>query len=334
MLNKYGDRLKEAKADGLRIGGLEDYTAPKPKAEGPWDTVKNIHKSLFEEPLFDKIAPAIQMKKWATRKDEMIKAGLSPEEAGHAAADDANVNTGNVRLFEKSQTLRDLSRIVLFAPQWLASHGRMAGGMVNAILNPVDPRGRMYRNIMTNFALLTAAKEAISYGLTGKSTFSNISGHKTDVPIGKDDQGKDVYVRPEANSMDAFRVAIDVADAIQNNPNKLWEIVDSHMAPMTRSIMHLVQDKDHFGNPIYGHDKYGRPMDSDRQMRNVINELAQMTPSWVQAGAKSLEHLGGQPVKAPSGAEITAKALSAPVSFTTPPKPSQAIHPGSRVIYE
>lgn len=315
------EQIAEMQSMGL-LQNLEDYTAPKPEASGPWDNIKNIHKDMFERPLFGQggYAQYVEAKIYTRRKAELLESGVSPEDAATAAAKDAKTAVGNVRMFAKDGTLNDLSRIVLFAPNWLASHGRIFGGMLNAILNPSDPRGKMYRNIMMNFAALTAGKEALSYALNGKSTFQNVMGHRTDVAVGKDSEGKDTYVRPEANSADAFRLPFDIADAIANDPKKIGEIVDSHMAPMTRAFAHLVQDRDHFGNPIYGSDKYGRPMDASRQVTNIVNELAQMTPSWLQAGVKGAEHLGGQKVKAPSGEEIAAKVVGLPISFASPPK--------------
>jgi hypothetical protein len=307
---------KENPTSGLlKISAIEGTGEVDPNASKVWKTVREAHRSMFEKPLFEKMIPALKVEKALELEAYYKRKGIKPEEALQRATKDANNLFGGLDTEGRSTTTKQIAQVTLFAPDWLESQGRIAKGAAEGLLNPKDPRGKMYRNIMLNYAALTGVKYAADLAIGSKRNEKDL-GHSLDVKVGdteKNESGKTKsrYVRPEGNAGDFIRFPIDVAEAIQNDPGKLPQIIESRMAPLARAVSHVVLNRDSFGNPLYGKDKYGKPIDSSKAIGNLMTEtIGNVTPAIVKS---VLDYSKGKS----SPEEIGMKAVGLPVSYVT-----------------
>jgi uncharacterized protein YidB (DUF937 family) len=307
---------KENPTSGLlKISAIEGTGEVDPNASKVWKTVREAHRSMFEKPLFEKMIPALKVEKALELEAYYKRKGIKPEEALQRATKDANNLFGGLDTEGRSTTTKQIAQITLFAPDWLESQGRIAKGAAEGLLNPKDPRGKMYRNIMLNYAALTGVKYAADMAIGSKRNEKDL-GHSLDVKVGdteKNESGKTKsrYVRPEGNAGDFIRFPIDVAEAIQNDPGKLPQIIESRMAPLARAVSHVVLNRDSFGNPLYGKDKYGKPIDSGKAIGNLMTEtIGNVTPAIVKS---VLDYSKGKS----SPEEIGMKAVGLPISYVT-----------------
>jgi hypothetical protein len=300
------NKLAAQKYDSIQKG----FGAPT-----EYDQPKNIlgqgHFKLFAEPLFHKIIPALKLEKAQMMEAYYKKRGLSPGEAATRAVDDANTAFGGLKSWNQSR----FNRIALFAPDWLETNVKLATGTAKALASPTSPVGRMYRSYLGNALALYAIKNGIQYGLSGTLNTSNTLGHKEDIDIGKEGK-KDLYVRPEGTAVDAYRIPLEIAETLgkvyetgdSKYLSKIQQIMENRLSPL-KVFANIALNRDFKGDPLYGLDKFGKPipMFSDQTSKSGKN-----IPSTTSRIANELEGVLPQPL---TGLEKLIQGDIGPVEF-------------------
>ncbi len=247
--------------------------------------VHNFNSEYFEEPLFNKILPAWKLKTFIEIENGLIKKGMRRSEASKIAAKQANNILGGHNWDElgRSKISQDVFRCFLLAPDWLYTQKQIGAGLLKALRHPGSPQNKAYRKVMTGFMGTYAAMNVANLLSSGHLCWNNDAGHEFEVEIGRDAKNKKRYFRPFGTAFDFLRLPTEAILAISKGDlSPPMRMLRNRFSIPLGVASGLVMDVDPWGNPVWGKNKYGRPMAFEEQMENVTSALTRLiTPQYV-----------------------------------------------------
>lgn len=298
----------EAVRSGLRLSVEDVPFGQRPKPEGVIGKSQEILKKTFEDPLFQQVMPALKMQHWKTIRDDLAR-NVSPDTANREASKIVNDLFGSINMEQlgRSRETQNLMRAAFLAPQWLESQVNVGKGIAKALLDPSDPRGKAYQNVVRNLGLALVSANVTNKLLSGHYLHENESGKAFSIDTGqKDSNGKKIYLNPFGTSIDFARLPYDAVVAISKGDMEgVTNLVKNRVGPVPREIMALGANKNWRGQKIF--DK----SDAGKTVKNVGREALEFTPPIVQAPADYV--LGNV-----SPLEAGTSAFELPISYRKP----------------
>lgn len=246
-----------------------------------------VHGKLFEDPLFQKMIPAMKLEHWDNLKQGFIERGMEQDKAGRLAADITNENYGGIdwESMQRSRDFQNLLRSFVLAPDWAESNARIARGAAKSLIDPSNPKGKAYRSVVRNMLYAYALANVANKTSSGKFMWENESGKTLQVYLGKDSKGKEVYFNPFGTAADWFRLPYDTAASIaKGDLGGGFRILKNRMSLVARAAANLTMNVDQRGRAIWGKDSYGRKIPVKTQAANITREAAEpILPQYVQA---------------------------------------------------
>ena len=264
-------RMPEAARDGLILGTehvkYRGGAAPDKGSSGVLDKFLGWTEKTFEDPLFQKILPAMKMEKYDLLKADLIAKGMAPDLAGKTAATHANQIFGTVDFksmvandkFDKTmKSLLDKNGSWFLAPQWLASQGYIARDMAKALGNPNDPKGRIYHEAAKNLASVYTQANIANKVLSGHWMGENDQGKFFEIDTGqKDSEGKKIYIVPFGTGVDFARIPVEIATKIvEGDSQGLGNIVKSRLGPVQSIGLSAITGQNWRGKKLEGPADY------------------------------------------------------------------------------
>lgn len=282
----------EAVKSGLSLS-TADYLSPLERETQPLlSQFGKTWNELFEKPLFEKILTAKKLEGWQ-RVAKEYASFLPEEQAKKEAAKIINTIYGGINWEEmgRDRNLQNLFRIAALTPDWLESNIRLGAGIGKALLSPTDPLGKAYRRAMTNLVGAYIGLSLINKLTSGHFMFENDPGHTFEIEAGYTKDGQKRYIRPFGTAVDFVRIPVDVTiSLLKGDPRPAFRAVANRLSPIVSPVIHLLANTNWAGQPIYGKDRYGKPMPPLQQGLNVASELgtALGVPSFLGQFARGL----------------------------------------------
>ena len=318
------DMTRKLIENGFNWSSIEDHN-PLGKDPTLVDKIPGLgqanimRKKVFEDPLFQVHLPATKLRMAISRYQELAPK-IGEDAALKASAEFGNDFAGGVDKTFRNKTYQDLARIGLLAPDWLESRANIISG---AYQNKPGYRAGAARG-----AAISAAPP--TFGIAAKGVGDYLSGKPSEVsgiPIGTDAKGKQRNFQPMGTAVEPGRSLLQVGSQLsQGDLMAPFKYVGNKMSTPVKSVLHMVQNEDTFGNPIAGKDKYGRPIPvmpgsytktgkpMPSALGNIGRELQRsFTPPQVQA---IIDYASDKD----SPEEAIVKALGLPITYTTPSK--------------
>jgi hypothetical protein len=301
---------------GMGWSEIEGHAAPMGEAannkiSGAIDKAVGMQQKVFEDPLFKIHLPKVKLDFASERVSELLKRGVDKESALTQAAKEANDFYGGINKVLRNKTYSDLARIGALAPDWLESRLNLAYKGALSAVGKADP---IYGKALARGMGMRAAGMGATAGLTGYAlNQSKRATNSADVPLGKTSTGLNRDLPIYGSSAEGLRIPEEVM-----NGRDLGEVVSSRMSQPFRATSNIIQNRDSFGNPLRGQDKYGRPISTSRGMMNTAKEAASVIqPPWLVAIEKVLS--GEDPEAA------IATGLELPLKYNREPKDKNAL---------
>lgn len=271
---------------------------------------RDLQQKLLEDPLFKVKAPAMQLKMYAQRLSELTPK-IGEEAAAKSAAEFANDFSGHVNRTFKNKSLWDASQVVALAPSWLRTRANIAAKGLTGKPGYVAPLARGAA-VGAGIATIDASSIGLAPYLAGKP--SEVTG----IPAGQVDN-KQRNIEPLGTSIEPTRGAMQVGTQLgQGNLSYPFRYMGNKMSQPIQAGINLYKNEDPFGNPLSGKTKYGKDIPAMEAAINVAREIGRpVTPGLISA---LMDYYQG---KAPIE-EATAKAVGAPITYTSIPKGKKA----------
>ncbi len=308
-----------------KLGFIRDYVGETPKRTGAWGkVVETLHKGMrgahaanlkfFDEPLFQKVLPNAKLEFAVELRDYYLKQGLKRKEALRTAATQANHWFGGINWIEKdvlkqksaagrewaswshSRDFRNLLQTVILAPDWLESHLQLAKGTGKALLNPKDPKGRIYQAMAVNAAVAYIVQTTLNKTLTGRWSHEQKPNQQFSSKIGEirdpgDKKVKEVMARPFTTGMDHIQIPLAMALGVaRGDLDEVTRPLKNRRALPLHFLMNLFANQNDFGRPILGPSvAKGKSLSVrlGKQLENVGVELNDVvTPPYLGAPIK------------------------------------------------
>ena len=241
---------------------------------------------MFEDPLFQKILPALKLKHFNSMVDDMVANGLGREVAGRQASEFTNNLYGgmNWEQMGTSKELQNYARMLILAPDWFRSNINLGRGIVEGFTKGSTPAGKQYRKLAAQTIGAYIAADVINYAVNEKHMWENDPGHALDVHIGESD-GKQRYIRPFGTAADFARLPFDmVASTLQGNLGQPFQILKNRLSIPASTSANLLMNQNRFGRPIFGKDVYGNQIPWKQQVMGAATEVSNaFTPPYVRA---------------------------------------------------
>jgi hypothetical protein len=290
-----------------------------------WTPVKKFLEKqgeYFEDPLFQNMIPALKLKHFNDMVDDLVRSGMDKDIAGkHAAEFTNNIYGGiNWEAMGRSRDLGNVARLVVLAPDWLATNYRLGKGFAKTLLDPSNPVGKYYARAARNLIGAYLAADVINYTVSGHHMWENEPTHTMDMQLGK--SGNKVrWFRPFGTAADFVRLPLDImAAALRHNERGNWEpdlgagarVLKNRLAIPTSTIINLLTNQNDFGRPIAGRDDYGRPIPPAAQVGGYLGEISDVfSPPYVRSAIEfGTGRIGGE--------EAVMGAVESPVRYSTP----------------
>ncbi len=311
MLSKYGMLVSSEEHDLPAAGsagfgqGLIGKTA---------DTVKQKLYSLFGKNIFEKIVPATKTQDGWSLAQDLIKQGYDERTAFTTAGKTMNDLYGgiNTEALGRDKTLQNVFRTFAFAPDFMETNYNIGKDSIKAFLKPNSPQAKTYRGFMYTVVGMYTTANAINYKSTGHLMYQNSFGHEMDVAVGKDSQGKTIYVKPFGSAADFIRLpqeAVHIIASGAGSTDQLIALLRNRLSKGASLALGLLGNADVFGNPLFGRDQYGKVIPPQTQVGNLLNEaLGTFAPS-------SVENATGLASGKQSPLQAGAQAAGLPVGF-------------------
>lgn len=285
-------------------------------ADGFWKkSYKGISNKLdqwFGDPLFQKVIPAVKVQYADGLAQDLIKRGMSEEDALKEAAKAANNMFGGINVDEigRSKDMQNLMRSVLLAPDWAETNVRTFGKLAG-LTNPRNffkPEYLAYRRFATNFIGAYVAANAINKAVSGNYMWQNDPGNEFNIDSGQyDSNGKKIYIRPFGTAVDMVRLPFEmVSGLVKGNTSSIVKTVSNRINPVAATGIRLISNQDYQGRPLRG-DNISLPQEVLNQGSEVLQGAVGI-PNFIKSG---LDYAGGKT----SGAEALAQATEAPLRF-------------------
>ncbi len=313
-------RLKEA-TDFMRPGSGQELR--------PFHGLREIHKALFEDPLFQKFIPMVKVQYAMKMESELLKRGLVPEEATSVAAHWMNEafgginyaemlgnpvkgmqwlrNKGTKTPFRRSNEFQNFLRVALNAPDWAESNLKLAAGVARGLRNPKDPRFMMYRNVIQNVAAFYVLSTLFQKLTTGHYLDENPEGRKMSIAAGKTAEGRARFLHPSGTGWDFAKLPYEVIDKIAHgDPSGLSKVLSARLHPMAQAMVALVTNRNYRGQQILGGNQ-----SPAKQAGNVIEQVSSVAaPAYIREPVQAMR----SEKKGPEEAIVS--ALELPVRYS------------------
>lgn len=302
----------QAVRSGLKLSVEDIPFGSRPKPTTAIGKTQEVLKTTFEDPLFQQVIPALKMQHWRTIRDDLTRS-MSPDAASKEASKVVNSLFGsiNVEQLGRSKETQNLMRAVFLAPQWLESQANVGKGVAKALLDPADPRGKAYQNIVRNLGLALASANVSNKLLSGHYMHENESGKAFSIDTGqKDAKGKKIYLNPFGTGIDFVRLPYDAAIAISKGDLEgASRLVTNRVGPVPRTAISLAANRNWRGQKIMD------PKDASKTGKNLLREGLEFAPPIVQS---PVDYMMGN-VSAP---EALTSAFELPISYRKPYNPN------------
>jgi hypothetical protein len=261
---------------------------------------------LFEDPLWKVKYPASKLKMYVTRFEE-LKPKLGADGAATYAAKFANDFAGGVDKTFESKSKWDAARIVALAPDWLRSRANITAGALTG--KPGYLRAGL-RGAAIEGAPIVSGIGTMGVGkyLASKPSIS------TGINIGTVGD-KQRTLEPGGTSVEPQRAMIQNATQMfQGNIGYPLRYLGNKASAPFEAAIRLKENIDPFGNPLWGKDRFGRPISAGKAALNIGAEATRpIVPSPVSALLDYAK--GNTPAE-----EIAARSLGLPITYTSIPK--------------
>lgn len=249
--------------------------------------VLKLQGKMFEDPLFQKILPALKIKHFNDMVDDLVQDGVSRELAGRQAAKFTNNLYGgqNWEQLGASPDLQNVARMAVLAPDWLQSNINLGKGAVRSLLDSDSPASKQYKKMVAGLLGSYIAADIVNYTVSEKHMWENDPGHALDIHIGQSGD-KQRYIRPFGTAADFARLPLDFLQAtFKGDLGQGFRIMKNRMSIPATSTADLLMNENRFGRPIYGKDVYGKQIPVKKQAGGIIGEIADtVTPQYVRGG--------------------------------------------------
>lgn len=293
------------------------------KSAGVAGKAVDVAQKWVEDPLFKRALPALKLE----RTLDMVKQ-LEPTYGRKIAIQKASeINNevfGSVENALRSQTKKDVARIVFLAPQWLESGLHLAAKNYKATWEVLakgskDPAA-MIRAKNTGRGVALAAGIAGTKMLFNDMSVSDISKDKASdamaIRLGKSGTQKRL-VTPLGTSSEDIRLPIEAAVKIfQGNPmGFLQSMLYNKFNAGAKDWMDGLKGQDYAGNNLAGKDKFGREISAGRGVWNYINQFSQ--PIQLQIFQAIIKAINGDDkmLSLPTAEKIISQGAEFPIKY-------------------
>lgn len=277
--------LPQAIKHGLTIGVEERKSILE--GAGLRGKFGNAWNKAFEEALFDKMLPALKYDSYKALVKDFSKT-MPVDQAEKEAAKIANNVYGGINWEQigRSKDVQNFLRAIVLAPDWAESTVRLGKNFATS-LKSNTPQAAKYRNMMAGAFTAYVGANIANKLSSGHFMWENEPGHTFEVEAGYTDDGQKRYVRPFGTAMDMFRLPYDaVLGLAKGDPSTLARTFTNRISIPAGAAGHLVVNTDYRGNPIYGKDKYGNPIDPGQAAAGIAGEASNLAgvPSFLKQG--------------------------------------------------
>jgi len=298
---------------GMGMEDIEDHNALSKGSDGAkgfFDSVRGWNSKVFQDPLFKVRLPAAKVE-LAERvfNDNVNKLGR--DNALKLAAQVSNDFMGGLNKTLRNKTYKDMSRIGLLAPDWLESRYNLAKRGIQSTYGGADP---IYGKAMLRKAAFGAGSLGLTKAISGQFINpSNRSSNITSIPAGSAGE-KNREVPIYGTTAEEFRLPAQIAAAAGSDESvgqKISDLTTSRISPPAKSALNIGLNRDDFGNPLYGKDKYGRPISRTQGALNTAGQVVNpITPPWLKMFYELA--MSNNPVE-----QSLAQGVQAPVNYNT-----------------
>lgn len=274
--------------------------------------ISNKLDSWFGDPLFQKVIPAVKVQYADGLAQDLIKRGVSEEDAFKQASLAANNMFGGINVDEigRSKDLQNLMRSIILAPDWAETNIKIGKGLLG-LTNPKNffkPEYLPYRRFATNFIGAYIAANAINKASSGMYMWQNEPGNEFNIDSGQyDSNGKKVYIRPFGTAADMIRLPFEmVSGLVKGNTNNIVKTVSNRINPVAATGIRLITNEDYMGRPLRG-DTISLPKELANQGSEVLQGVVGV-PNFIKSG---FDYATGKT----SAPEAIAQATEAPLRF-------------------
>jgi hypothetical protein len=285
--------------------------------------VLGIHGKLFEDPLFQKIIPALKLKHWREMTEDLVKSGLTQEMASKRAATYTNDLYGGINweAMGKNRDVQNWMRATILAPDWVKSNINLGKGLATGL------NKKEYQKLAAGMVGAYISSDVVNYAQNGKHMWENPTGHALDIRLGKSSDGTDRYLRPFGTAADFARLPYEVgASMLQGNLGAGADMLKNRASIPLRTLADVGLNKGTNQLPIFNKDAYGRKIPmlegnpkinrGQSQLGGLTREVAHLAaPPYAQALADY--YLG----KSNAEQAIVQGGELAPLRYTRPPSP-------------
>lgn len=270
---------------------------------------KELQDKFLSDPLFKVRAPAMQLKMYVQKYNELLKT-VDPDTAAKSAAQFANDFSGTVDKTFRNKTYQDIARTGLLAPDWLESRINIAKKGLTGQPGYVAPLAR---------GTAVAAAPAIA-GIASKGIGKYIGGKPAEVTgISAGSSGnKERNIEPLGTSIEPQRTALQVGSQLaQGNLTYPFKYgLKNKLSPPVSMLNDLMNNQDVYGNAISGKNRFGKPIPAGTAAANVAQEVSRpLTPGIIQALIDMYRGKG-------TGEEVLSKGAGLPITYTQKKKGS------------
>jgi len=277
------------------------YGTGKAKKAVNWLTEKQ-HK-YWEDPLFNKMLPAIKWSVWERNFKNFVKKGASEAEAGKAATQisDHFMSGKNVDLLYNSRHFNNAARLFTLAPSWLRSSIDLGINIPKSFIpflkdskTPIGKavrakyRAAGYRTLATYFAANFMQK-----AFTGKMMVENDPGDIFNMDLGEDVSGEKTRgLDWFGTSADDFTIPVKMMFALMSKDEKakgLAEVAASSAeykgSPLSQAIFNVVKRGNFKGEPniTATHDRYGNYIPFWERAENTLSQAINFGPPQISS---------------------------------------------------
>lgn len=257
------------------------------KITGLMEKERNYLKKWFSDPLFKKVIPAVKVNLAENITKYLVEHGYTEDAAAKIASRQANDFIGGLNLDQigRNKQTQDLIRSLVFAPDFQETNLNIGIGMVKSLKNFSSPEGHAYRIFARNLLMSYIGANVVNAMTTGRPMFLNDSGHKFDIAIGRDTNGKFRYLRPFGTAADFARLPVDAAIAIgKGDMNTLSNLLRNRITVPLGQLVTFATGQDAYGNKIFDPTK-----STQETAMGFVRSLAGIVaPQAVQAGVDYL----------------------------------------------
>lgn len=228
------------------------------KEPGLLGKTKEVLNVSFENPMFQKMVPALKVERAEQYYDILRNQGLSVDEAAKTSAKFTNEAFGGLnydRMF-RDKTFQNVARTVGLAPDWFESGARITGGMGKALLNSGDPKSTPYLNTARNVVSAYVMANVTNKVMSGHYMYENDPGKKLMIELPGSEsispgQSKKRYIPVFGTTLSGLQIPAQVAGAIADkDSSELGKPLLARLSPPANLVKSAVTGKNYFDQKI------------------------------------------------------------------------------------